>query len=127
MIGTPPDNFQQHLVWLNNLLENRDRAILIVTIDNVDIGMITFYDFNVENKSIEFGWYIGEMSYIGKGYGKKIMQLILQLNKLLIRASIVRCVVDNENKVAIKIYKDFGFILSSSDGKFSCLEYKLGE
>lgn len=127
MIGTPPDNFQQHLLWLNNLIENRNRVILIVTIDSVDIGMITFYDFNVESKSVEFGWYIGDSSYIGKGYGKKIMQLILKCNKLLIRADTVRCVVNNENKVAIKIYNDCGFILSSNDGEFSCLEYRVGE
>lgn len=127
MIGNPPHDYGQHVSWLSNVINNQDRVILIVEIDDVAIGMITFYDFNPKDKSVEFGWYIGDLNYVGKGFGKKIMQIILSINQKLIRAKILKCVVDRNNVVALSIYKNCGFSLLHNDSKFDYFEYKLGE
>lgn len=101
-----------HNKWMQTMVESGQVIQFIIweLKANKKIGSVYLRDIDYQNKKAEFGIFIGEKDYLGKGYGKIATRLIisyafekLNLNKIFLRLL-------THNKRAFKCYSDCGFI-----------------
>ena len=102
---------EAHLNWYYNRVKPGDvvQFIIVDTETNEDVGSVYLRDIDYLNKKCEYGIFIGEESYLGKGIGSKAAQLVLDyafeelnLNRVFLR-------VFAKNIRAIKSYENVGF------------------
>ncbi|MBR1816767.1 MAG: GNAT family N-acetyltransferase [Lachnospiraceae bacterium] len=101
-----------HNNWMRTMVETGKvmQFIIYTMLDNRKIGSVYIRDIDKRNKECEFGIFIGEEEYIGKGYGHEATDLLCEytFSKLGINRIFLRVLADNER--AIKTYKKSGFI-----------------
>lgn len=100
---------ENHIAYYHSRIETKEVIQYIIVCDQIDIGTVFLRDIDYKNGKAEFGIFIGEKRYIGKGIGSKVVELILQeafnnlhLNKVFLR-------VLSKNERAIKSYIKSGF------------------
>ena len=100
---------EKHLNWYNKRIVTGDVDQFIIVVEGKDIGSVYLRDIDKVSQKAEFGIFIGDDTYLGRGYGNKATRLILRhafdilnLNKVYLR---VLC----ENEYAIKCYLNVGF------------------
>ncbi len=100
-------DYNEHIIWYNNILQNENKRQFILMADNVPVGQA-----RIENKGYEC-----EISYSispdkrNKGYGKEIIRLIIEKIKFEfpeIRKSMAK--VKPDNFASIKCFETNGFI-----------------
>lgn len=68
-----------HLSWIKNQIEPGHVVQFIICLENGrEIGSVYFRDIDRENKSAEYGIFIGEEDAIGCGYGSQTARLALE-------------------------------------------------
>lgn len=101
-----------HIHWMKTMVETGRVVQFIIweRTSNKKIGSVYLRDIDYLNKKAEFGIFIGEKEYLGKGYGKIATNLIvsyafsqLNLNKIFLR--LLSC-----NERAYKCYLNAGFV-----------------
>ncbi|MBA7578691.1 hypothetical protein ES708_20556 [subsurface metagenome] len=115
---------EEHLKWFSSLRYSNQYKFWVVYVDKVPIGTVYMQDINYTKKTSEWGFYIGENNYIGKGYGKRVLLKFLQIffDKLGFEKLITRVTVDNN--IAIKLYRGLGFRTIREKGGVIVMEYK---
>ena len=100
---------EMHLYWMKNYVDTGKVSQFIIISDGIDVGCIFIRDIDFENKTGEYGIFIGEDKYRGKGIGHKASLLLIQyafselkLNTLMLR-------VKKTNIKAIETYEKLGF------------------
>ena len=72
---------ESHNYWLHTMVETGKVAQFVIEVKGKDkIGSVFLRDIDRKNKKAEFGIFIGEDRYQGKGYGTEAAELILQLS-----------------------------------------------
>ncbi len=106
---------ESHLNWYNNKIKTGEVVQFIISYENADVGSVYIRDIDMNNKKGEFGIFLGEERFFGKGIGTSATKLILDyafnelnLNKVYLR-------VFTKNLGAIKSYEKAGF---KQDGIF---------
>ncbi len=114
-IHRAPLTRESQSIYYNTKVKTGEVAQFIISCDNIDVGCVYIRDIDTANRKGEFGIFIGDVNYFGKGIGTAATKLILQhafttlnLNKVFLR-------VFTENVRAIKSYEKSGFI---HDGTF---------
>lgn len=102
---------QMHRKWLEEKVKNGlvEQFIIIERQTCKPIGSVYFRDIDKENKTAEYGIFIGEDDAIGQGYGNEVAELAIKyafdnmgLDKISLR-------VFKDNIAAIKSYEKAGF------------------
>ncbi|MEG0034432.1 MAG: UDP-4-amino-4,6-dideoxy-N-acetyl-beta-L-altrosamine N-acetyltransferase [Bacilli bacterium] len=100
---------EDHIQYFVSKIEKGFVRQFIINANEVDIGTVFLRDIDGANRKAEFGIFIGEEAYLGKGIGKLVIKQILEyafneldLNKVFLR-------VLSENKRAIASYENSGF------------------
>ena len=107
--GYQPISIDQQKEWMNNMIDlTGNSKRLIIEKDDTPIGMIGLYDINYINRNCEFGIYIGEEKYHGKGYGTEATEKILNYAFNNLNLEKVKLLV-NQGNPAIKMYERLGF------------------
>lgn len=108
--GFQPISIDQQRNWMENMIDltGNSRRFIIEEYKGQAIGMVGLYDINFVNRNCDFGIYLGEKEYQGKGIGSTATRLIVDyafnnLNLLKIKLLV------NQNNPAIKMYKKLGF------------------
>lgn len=101
-----------HEYWIKTMIDTK-KAVQFIIKDNgnqVDIGSVYFRDVSSQHNKAEYGIFIGEEGYLGKGFGTQVAKLAIQygfdtmrLHKILLR-------VFADNKGAIRSYEKAGFV-----------------
>ncbi|MGE7931975.1 GNAT family N-acetyltransferase [Viridibacillus arvi] len=99
----------QHEQWFANL-ENTFIKAIYDKENNLYIGN-TLVQFNKSNQSAFFQIYIGEENVKGKGLATSTLQLVLDYLFLHEQYNRVWLKVFPDNKKALKLYRNFGFVL----------------
>lgn len=103
---------ESHEKWIETMIETgRVVQMMIVEFEtDKPIGSVYVRDIDMEHKKAEYGIFIGELDYLGKGYGTEAAELMIDyafeylgLHKLMLR-------VYAENERAIKSYEKAGFV-----------------
>lgn len=102
---------KQHICWLKNKVK-KGLVAQFIAVDkknNKEFATTYLRDIDKRHKKAEFGIFIGEAEYRGKGYGKIITQLTLDyaFNKLHLNKVYAR--VLNYNKPSYYMFKHLGF------------------
>jgi len=91
-------------------LSNTDFNFAIVDLESDElIGNVGFPKIDYINRIAEFGIFIGNKDYWGKGYGVEAAQLILDFGFNILNLNNIYLKVYSYNQPAIKCYKKAGF------------------
>jgi len=96
--------------WLNNVIEKGKAIQYIILFNNLPIGSVYIRELDYVNKKGEFGIYIGESDYIGKGLSLLATKEILKIAFETLKLHRVYLRVFPDNIPAIKTYEKAGFI-----------------
>ena len=102
----------EHVKWMKTKVLSGEAVqyIIMTNTDNIPIGSVYFRDIDNENRSAEYGIFIGNKYYFSKGYGSETAKLFLDFgfNVLHFHRIFLRVFSDNER--AIKSYLNAGFL-----------------
>ncbi|MCL2843972.1 MAG: UDP-4-amino-4,6-dideoxy-N-acetyl-beta-L-altrosamine N-acetyltransferase [Chitinivibrionia bacterium] len=116
---------QGHKYWLENVIAKGKAVQYIILCDNIPIGSVYIRDIDNTHKKGEFGIFIGEQDFVGKGlsYLATIEILRIAFEELNLHRIYLRVFPDNIP--AIKTYEKAGFVKEGIlrdtvfvDGKF---------
>ena len=115
---------EDELDWFNSLKYETNTVRFSICLQNSNevIGSTMLSNIDYINKDAEFHIYIDE-KFIGKGYGKETMKLILEYSKNIVKLKSVYLEVHKHNIAAQKLYKKMNFVLIDSKDLFH--KYKI--
>lgn len=101
-------SWEEHCAWFENLQHRSDREVLLFSIADKKVGIVSFVDINVEHKHCSWGFYIGEEA-APKGAGMLMvyhaLNYIFAKNDLhKIKAEVLDC-----NKASLEFHKKLGY------------------
>lgn len=105
---------EQHLNYYRNTVQAGKCVQYIISViengKNLDIGTAFIKNIDWANRKGEFGMFIGENSFRGKGYAAPVVQKILEIafSKLMLHRVYLSVMADNVP--AIKTYERAGFL-----------------
>lgn len=102
---------ETHMAWFKQIIEKKSAVQYIICLkkNEIPIGTVFIKNIDLLNRKGEFGIFIGEVSELGKGYGKKATELILIKAFSDLKLNKVYLTVFEDNKNAIKSYLSSGF------------------
>lgn len=105
---------QQH-DYFHKFIETKKIYQFVIIADGVECGTTFLKNIDTVNKSAEFGIFIGEESYRGKGIGTVATQKTIKLGfeELCLRS--INLTVFSDNLGAIRSYEKAGFVVARND------------
>ena len=100
---------EEHLNWIESLKNRNDWKFWVVFVDEVPIGSVYLQNIDYTKLTSEWGFYIGEDDYLGKGLGKYILFKFLKMFFEEMNFNILFTKVISSNIAALNIYKKFRF------------------
>lgn len=89
MYTDPILDLEKQILWFNEIQNSKKDIYWIIEIDNTAIGVISINDIDQINKRCKWGYYIGDMSFRGRGVARLLECNVydyvfnnLKLNKL---------------------------------------------
>ena len=110
---------ESHEYWLKNFVETKKVAQFIILLDGKGVGSVYLRDIDPDERSAEYGIFIGEESARGKGVGTKSARLILEYAFCELKLEKIFLRVYKDNAGAVKSYEKAGFV---SNGKIENIE-----
>lgn len=105
---------EQHISYYKNVVQCGKCAQFIISVKeeeaSTDIGTVFIKNIDYDNKSGEYGIFIGEESARGKGYAKLATSQILAYGFESLMLNRIFLTVMADNMPAIKAYESAGFI-----------------
>lgn len=103
---------ESHEHWMKTMVDTGKVAQFIIHMkeDGKAIGSAYLRDIDSKNKNAEFGIFIGEEDYLGKGIGNETARLMLKYAFEDMKLHRVFLRVFASNKRAIASYKKAGFV-----------------
>lgn len=109
----------EHREWLEKLERDNTYLFWVVFIEQIAIGAVYLTDIDIEQKTAEWGYYIGESKYRNKGLGKEILLHFLNIVFDKLKISVIMTRVLSHNERAMHIYNDLGFREISTETSMS--------
>ena len=123
----PIDEIEQN-EWFNSIYKNKQQHVFGIELIESErlIGTCGLYDIDFISHKAELRLKIGDKQEWGKGYGKAASKLLVDFGFRDINLHRIWLKVFGDNKAAIKIYKDAGFIMEGEmkDDMFIQGQYK---
>ncbi|HJZ46088.1 MAG TPA: GNAT family protein [Roseiflexaceae bacterium] len=91
-------------------LERGEKADFVIEADGVVVGRIALVHSNRRSGSAEFGIGIYDPEYVGKGYGREAISLLLDWAFQIQNYRRIWLKTSSENERAIRCYKAVGFV-----------------
>ena len=101
---------EEHSWWLDGLSRRKDSKFWVVFLNTVPVGTAYLQNINYETATSEWGFYIGEDEYRGKGLGRQILFQLLEEVFNGMGLVILKTQVLSGNDAAIHLYRKFHFI-----------------
>ncbi len=100
----------EHMKWLEGLkAETNDKKVWIIYCGLRPIGVVDLVDMDFSNKTTNWGFYIGEVSYRGRGIGSITLFRLMEYVFDTIGFHRMYTSVLENNMGALQLYKRFGF------------------
>lgn len=100
---------EEHLNWIENIKRKKNYKFWVVYINGIPIGSVYLHNIDHINLTSEWGFYIGDDTYKGKGLSKCILFKFLGMVFEEINYEILFTKVISNNIAALNIYKNFKF------------------
>jgi len=103
-------SLEEQNAWFDKLLVDSSKMkMLIEDMEGSAIGLISLMNINHKDRVAEFGIYLGENRFIGKGLGKDATNVLLRYAFHDLGLKRIYLLVLEENDRAIKSFEDCGF------------------
>ena len=109
MLNAKEITLEEHLSWVRRVVQDMTKNILVAFYDDIPVGMISFRDIDVENQHAEWGFYIGENKYRGRGLGSLMLREIIRIGFCEFKLRRLYTSVLSTNEKAIAMYVRYGF------------------
>jgi len=112
VIKNYPYSKKETAKWYKTYKEDESRLIYIARLisSSAPIGQIGFNRIDHANRNGEMHIFIGEQEYRGKGYGREMMEVFLDIAFNRFDLIKVWLKVNDDNVSAIRFYKKMGFV-----------------
>ncbi len=100
---------KEHLNWIESLKNKNDWKFWVVFFNNIPIGSVYLQNMDYNKLTSEWGFYIGEDDFIGKGLGKYILFKLLEFYFEEMKFEVLFTKVISNNIAALNIYRKFKF------------------
>lgn len=100
---------EEHLQWIEGLRHRNDWKFWVIYFNNVPIGSVYLQNMDYENLSSEWGFYIGEEEYKGKGLSKAVLLKLLEIFFNEMKFNVLFTKILSGNIVALSLYRKFKF------------------
>jgi len=119
---------EEHHKWIESLTHGSNWKFWVIFAEEIPIGSAYLQNINHEELTSEWGFYIGEDSYRGKGLSKCILAKLLKLFFEEMRFEVLFTKVLSGNIPALNLYRKFRFreidrLPLNSKGKVVLLEF----
>ena len=107
-----PFTRELHENWLATKVET-GKVIQYIILDKASdkpVGSVYFRDVDPENESAEYGIFIGEEDYLGRGFGTETAQLFTRFGLDVLKLHRISLRVLGGNEIARRSYEKAGFI-----------------
>jgi len=104
---------EEHLNWLESLKNRNDWKFWVVFVEERPIGSVYLQNIDFKNLTSEWGFYIGEDDFKGKGLGKYILFKLLKFYFEEMKYEVLFTKVLSDNIAALNIYRKFKFKMIS--------------
>lgn len=100
-----------HEQWMNTRVKNKEviQYIILENKNNKPIGSVYIRDINYETMAGEYGIFIGEDDYRGKGYGSEVAKIFTSYCFQKLGFHKIYLKVLEDNKIAYRTYQKAGF------------------
>ena len=102
-------NREEHMNWINKLKTNNTAKAWIIKYDEKPIGLATLSDIDYQSKITDWGFYIANESYRGKGLGEKSLKKLMKIVFDEMKFKTMNTKVLDNNPVAMNLYEKLGF------------------
>ena len=99
----------EHLKWIETLKDRKDWKFWVIFYNSTPIGSIYFQNIDYDNLSSEWGFYIGEEEFKGKGLSKYILFKLLEIFFEEMKFKTLITKVLSTNGPALSVYDKFKF------------------
>jgi UDP-4-amino-4,6-dideoxy-N-acetyl-beta-L-altrosamine N-acetyltransferase len=100
---------EEHLKWIKSLSHNDKKKFWVVFANNIPIGSVYLQNISYRGLSSEWGFYIGEDAYTGRGLAKYIVYKLLKDFFEVMKFNVLFTKVFSDNDLALKTYRRFKF------------------
>lgn len=108
---------KEHNKWLKSLTKRDDWIVWVVFYQNKPIGICSLSNINKVGNTTDWGVYIGEDKFKGKGLSKYILFKLIDKTFNEMNMNKMYTSVLSSNTQAIKIYERFGFLQCKNEQK----------
>lgn len=110
-----PFTRETHAQWMDTNVKNGKVVQYIIEDHGKPVGSVYFRDVDQENKSAEFGIFIGEDDAVGKGIGTEATKLFIDFGLIWLDFDRIILRVLPHNKAAYNVYLKVGFAEENVD------------
>jgi RimJ/RimL family protein N-acetyltransferase len=121
--NTPIFTKKEQIDWYRSLKHRKDYLVWGISINEIKIGVVGLK--HITGVSAEFFTYIGVKEYWGKGLGKQIMGFAQQYSRDILHLKELTLKVLHGNVRAIRLYKNFGFLLEKEEDVYFYMRKKI--
>jgi len=107
-------SIEEHLNYVESLKNNKQKLCFLVKENSDYLGIIEFDNINYTNKSAYFGLNANPNNK-KLGIGRILEEVLLYIAKEKLLINKLKLYVFIENKLAINLYKKFGFLITKED------------
>jgi len=100
---------KEHFKWIESLKNRNDWKFWIVFVNCIPIGSVYLENIDYEKLTSEWGFYIGEDAYRGKGLSKCILFKLLGMFFEEMKFEVLFTKILSKNIIALNLYKKFKF------------------
>ena len=110
--GFIPVSYDQQKNWISSLIDmtGNNKRFLILSPDQVPVGMIGLYGINWIHRTCECGLFIGDSEARGKGYAFDAWCTLEHYAKCYLNLRKINLKVVSENKGGFNLWKKCGFV-----------------
>jgi len=92
-----------------DIYEAKQLRLAICTNDNIAVGLIDVFDFNIKNKRAGIGILIKDIPNRNHGYGKEALELLVDYCFKTLHLHQVYANISENNDASLKLFKGNGF------------------
>ena len=121
---TAPVSIEAELKWAQEVIADPAGRRFAILVDDVYVGNV--YLTHIEDDEAEFGIFIGNKEYRGRGIARAASTQIIDYARKELKLRTIRLGVSEANIAAMKIYKSLGFKEYAQKDGFIWMRTELG-
>ncbi len=100
---------EEHHQWIEKLKTKTTAKAWIIRFNNNPVGVVSLSNIDFKKKTTEWGFYIANESFRGKGIGSATLYRLMEYVFDTLHLQTMTTMVLENNPVAVKMYEKFGF------------------